>query len=181
MTRDVGVDLQQTQWGAGRPTCLRGVREEAMGLCWSPLRSGSRARRSTREPPGHAPWTLALGCGSAAPAPTPRPALPSSFMPTAGPPASARSAAPLPAGGGATQSPVAERHPDRSRLGKCRFSSETRGGERPQPGRGLRSGRDLCVTLTAPYVRDGRLCAWGAVPAIAKRHGEWLDEWGRGF
>lgn len=40
---------------------------------------GSSARRSTREPPDHAPWTLALGCGSAAPAPTPRPALPSSF------------------------------------------------------------------------------------------------------
>lgn len=40
---------------------------------------GSNARRSTREPPDHAPWTLALGCGSAAPAPTPRPALPSSF------------------------------------------------------------------------------------------------------
>lgn len=74
-----------------------------------------------------------------------------------------------------------ERHPDRSRIGKRRFSSETRGGERPQPGRGLRSGRDLCVTLRAPYVRDGRLCAWGAGPTVARRHGAWLEEWGRGF
>lgn len=45
---------------------------------------------------GRSPWTPALGCESAAPALTPRPALPSSFMPAASPPA--RSAAPSPTG-----------------------------------------------------------------------------------
>lgn len=67
-------------------------------------RRGDRGRRGPGTGAGagraaaRSPWTPALGCGSAAPAPTPRPALPSSFMPAAAPPASARPAAPSPAG-----------------------------------------------------------------------------------
>lgn len=121
VTEDVnGIDLQQTRWGAGRPACVRVSGKKLWDRADLRCAPGSSARRSTREPPGHAPWTLALGCGSAAPAPTPRPALPSSFMPAAGPPPSARSAAPLPAGGGATQSLVAgqERHLEPQPAGK---------------------------------------------------------------
>lgn len=58
------------------------------------------------------------------------------FIPTAGPPASARSAAPLPAGGGAIQSLVAgqKRHLDRSRIGKRRLSSGRSGSRYKRRG-----------------------------------------------
>lgn len=157
----------------------REVREEARGPCWS----------GPGEPPGHAPWTLALGCGSAAPAPTPRPALPSSFMPTAGPPASARSAAPLPAGAGAAQPLVAgqERHLDRSRHGKRRLSRRLScwrsGSDCGRRGTatawaGLEAGAGL-VRHSEGAVRQRRAPrAWGSGPRVVRCKGAWL-EWGR--
>lgn len=157
----------------------REVREEARGPCWS----------GPGEPPGHAPWTLALGCGSAAPAPTPRPVLPSSFMPTAGPPASARSAAPLPAGAGAAQPLVAgqERHLDRSRHGKRRLSrclSSWRSGSgcgrrgTATAWAGLEAGAGL-VRHSEGAVRQRRAPrAWGSGPRVVVCKGAWL-EWGR--
>lgn len=39
----------------------------------------------------------------------------------------------------------------------------------------------MYVTLRAPCVRDARLCAWGYGPTVARRHGEWLEGWGRGL
>lgn len=39
----------------------------------------------------------------------------------------------------------------------------------------------MYVTLRATDVRVARLCAWGDGLTVARCHGEWLEEWGRGF
>lgn len=186
--RGVGIGLQQTQWGAGRPTCVRGPGRNygTVLLCAAFLGPAHGAA------PGNRPTTHRGLSHLAVEVLLPRrhlvlPFHPP-FIPTAGPPASARSAAPLPAGGGAIQSLVAgqKRHPDRSRIGKRRLSSGRSGSGYGRRGMatawaGLEVGAGL-VRHSESAVRQRRApLRVGAGPKVARRLGERLEERGRGF